>query len=147
MPFNFPGQLEFRKSFPEFLVNTVIVYFRKFSLRVPLLVRRFIRGSGNLGSFFFVPRPLGPIRFLSFRGRMDEAASATKALGLDEPPIGGSVEGVGSDTESEAEVAPMSVIAEPRNIDMRAEHLPNSDEAEAAFAGRKRQEAMAVQEG
>uniref|UniRef100_A0A3P9N1C4 DEAF1 transcription factor n=1 Tax=Poecilia reticulata TaxID=8081 RepID=A0A3P9N1C4_POERE len=68
------------------------------------------------------------------RGRMDEAASATKALGLDEPPIGGSVEGVGSDTESEAEVAPMSVIAEPRNIDMRAEHLPNSDEAEAAFA-------------
>ncbi|XP_023202150.1 deformed epidermal autoregulatory factor 1 homolog [Xiphophorus maculatus] len=65
---------------------------------------------------------------------MDEAASATKALGLDEPPIGGSVEGVGSDTESEAEVAPMSVIAEPRNIDMRAEHLPNSDEAEAAFA-------------
>lgn len=78
---------------------------------------------------------------------MDEAASATKALGLDEPPIGGSVEGVGSDTESEAEVAPMSVIAEPRNIDMRAEHLPNSDEAEAAFAGRQRQEAMAVQEG
>ncbi|XP_054878694.1 deformed epidermal autoregulatory factor 1 homolog [Poeciliopsis prolifica] len=65
---------------------------------------------------------------------MDEAASATKALGLDEPPIGGSVEGVGSDTESEAEVAPMSVIAEPRNIDMRAEHLPNTDEAEAAFA-------------
>ncbi|XP_015227705.1 PREDICTED: deformed epidermal autoregulatory factor 1 homolog [Cyprinodon variegatus] len=64
---------------------------------------------------------------------MDEAASATKALGLDEPPIGGSpVEGVGSDTESEAEAAPMSVIAEPPNIDMRAE--PNPDEAEAAFA-------------
>ncbi|MEQ2170723.1 hypothetical protein GOODEAATRI_003283 [Goodea atripinnis] len=66
---------------------------------------------------------------------MDEAASATKALGLDEPPIDGSpVEGVGSDTESEAEVAPMTVIAEPGNIDMRAEPLPNSDEAEAAFA-------------
>ncbi|XP_036001788.1 deformed epidermal autoregulatory factor 1 homolog isoform X4 [Fundulus heteroclitus] len=84
---------------------------------------------------FFVPRPLGPIRFLSFREGMDEAASATKALGLDEPPIGGSpVEGVGSDTESEAEVAPMTVMAEPRNIDMRAEPLPNTDEAEAAFA-------------
>lgn len=72
---------------------------------------------------------------------MDEAASATKALGLDEPPIGGSVEGVDSDTESEAEVAPMTVIAEPRNIDMRAEHLPNSDEAEATFAGRQLQKA------
>ena len=43
---------------------------------------------------------------------MDEADSATKALGLDETPIGGpSVEGVGSDTESEAEVTTMAVMA------------------------------------
>uniref|UniRef100_A0A2I4C9Y5 Deformed epidermal autoregulatory factor 1 homolog n=1 Tax=Austrofundulus limnaeus TaxID=52670 RepID=A0A2I4C9Y5_AUSLI len=66
---------------------------------------------------------------------MDEADSATKALGLDEPPIDGPlVEGVSSDTESEAEVAPMAVMAEPGNIDMGAESLPNSDEAEATFA-------------
>ncbi|XP_040893697.1 deformed epidermal autoregulatory factor 1 homolog isoform X1 [Toxotes jaculatrix] len=66
---------------------------------------------------------------------MDEADSATKALGLDEPPIGGPpVEGVGSDTESEAEVTTMAVMAEPGNIDMGAESLPNPDEAEAAFA-------------
>ncbi|XP_029379497.1 deformed epidermal autoregulatory factor 1 homolog isoform X2 [Echeneis naucrates] len=64
---------------------------------------------------------------------MDEADSATKALGLDEPPIDGPpVEGVGSDTESEAEVATMAVMAEPENIDMGAESLPNGDEAEAA---------------
>lgn len=67
---------------------------------------------------------------------MDEAESATKALGLDEPPLGEPPEErVGSDTESEAEVTTMSVIAEPGNIDMGAESLPNSDEAEAAFAG------------
>ncbi|KAF3706093.1 Deformed epidermal autoregulatory factor 1 -like protein [Channa argus] len=66
---------------------------------------------------------------------MDEADSATKALGLDEPPIGGpQVEGVGSDTESEAEVTTMAVMAEPGNIDMGAESLPNPHEAEAAFA-------------
>uniref|UniRef100_A0A3Q3JXH6 Deformed epidermal autoregulatory factor 1 homolog n=1 Tax=Monopterus albus TaxID=43700 RepID=A0A3Q3JXH6_MONAL len=66
---------------------------------------------------------------------MDEADSATKALGLDEPPIGGpQVEGVGSDTESEAEVTTMTVMAEPGNIDMGAESLPNSDEADTAFA-------------
>ncbi|XP_047451491.1 deformed epidermal autoregulatory factor 1 homolog isoform X2 [Mugil cephalus] len=66
---------------------------------------------------------------------MDEADSATKALGLVEPPIGEPpVEGVGSDTESEAEVATMAVMAEPGNIDMGAESLPNPDEAEAAFA-------------
>ncbi|KAM9377508.1 deformed epidermal autoregulatory factor 1 homolog isoform 2-T2 [Pholidichthys leucotaenia] len=67
---------------------------------------------------------------------MDEADSATKALGLDEPPIDGGppVEGVGSDTESEAEVPTMTVMAEPGNIDMGAESLPNPDEAEAAFA-------------
>uniref|UniRef100_A0A3B4G006 DEAF1 transcription factor n=1 Tax=Pundamilia nyererei TaxID=303518 RepID=A0A3B4G006_9CICH len=61
--------------------------------------------------------------------------SATKALGLDEPPIGEpSVEGVGSDTESEAEVTTMAVMAEPGNIGLGAESLPNPDEAEAAFA-------------
>ncbi|XP_031135621.2 deformed epidermal autoregulatory factor 1 homolog [Sander lucioperca] len=66
---------------------------------------------------------------------MDEADSATKALGLDEPPIDmPSVEQVGSDTESEAEVTTMAVMAEPGNIDMVAESLPNPDEAEAAFA-------------
>ncbi|XP_029008923.1 deformed epidermal autoregulatory factor 1 homolog isoform X2 [Betta splendens] len=66
---------------------------------------------------------------------MDEADSATKALGLVEPPIGGpQVEGVGSDTESEAEVTTMAVMADPGNIDMGAESLPNPDEAEAAFA-------------
>lgn len=66
---------------------------------------------------------------------MDEADSATKALGLDEPPIGmPTVEG--SDTESEAEVTTMSVMAETGNIDMGAEALPNPDEAEAAFAGK-----------
>uniref|UniRef100_A0A3Q0RHV2 Deformed epidermal autoregulatory factor 1 homolog n=1 Tax=Amphilophus citrinellus TaxID=61819 RepID=A0A3Q0RHV2_AMPCI len=66
---------------------------------------------------------------------MDEADSATKALGLDEPPIGEPpVEGVGSDTESEAEVTTMAVMAEPGNIGLGAESLPNPDEAEAAFA-------------
>ncbi|XP_026168270.1 deformed epidermal autoregulatory factor 1 homolog isoform X2 [Mastacembelus armatus] len=66
---------------------------------------------------------------------MDEADSATKALGLDEPPLGGPpVEGVGSDTESEAEVTTMAVMTEPGNIDIGAESLPNPDEAEAAFA-------------
>lgn len=65
---------------------------------------------------------------------MDEAESATKALGLDEPPIGGlPEERVGSDTESEAEVTAM---AEPGNIEMGAESLPNPDEADAAFAGK-----------
>ncbi|CAI5665744.1 unnamed protein product [Oreochromis niloticus] len=66
---------------------------------------------------------------------MDEADSATKALGLDEPPIDEPpVEGVGSDTESEAEVTTMAVMAEPGNIGLGAESLPNPDEAEAAFA-------------
>lgn len=64
---------------------------------------------------------------------MDEADSATKALGLDEPPIGlSTVEG--SDTESEAEVATMAVMAGTENLDMGAEALPNPDEA--AFAGK-----------
>lgn len=70
---------------------------------------------------------------------MDEADSATKALGLDEPPlVGPPEEAVGSDTESEAEVTTMAVMAEPGNIDMGAESLPNTDEAEAAFAGKTR---------
>ncbi|XP_040019354.1 deformed epidermal autoregulatory factor 1 homolog [Gasterosteus aculeatus] len=66
---------------------------------------------------------------------MDEADSATKALGLDEPPIDTlPVQEVGSDTESEAEVTTMAVMAEPGNLDMGAESLPNSDEVEAAYA-------------
>ncbi|AWP07896.1 putative deformed epidermal autoregulatory factor 1 -like [Scophthalmus maximus] len=67
---------------------------------------------------------------------MDEADSATKALGLDEPPLvePTPLEGAGSDTESEAEVATMAAMAEPGNIDMGAESPPNPDEAEAAFA-------------
>ncbi|KAM7397340.1 hypothetical protein PAMP_020321 [Pampus punctatissimus] len=65
---------------------------------------------------------------------MDEADSATKALGLDETPIGEPpVQRVGSDTESEAEVTTMAVMAEPGNIDMEAESMPNPDEAEAAL--------------
>ncbi|CAG08761.1 unnamed protein product [Tetraodon nigroviridis] len=68
---------------------------------------------------------------------MDEADSATKTLGLNEPPLGmPTVEG--SDTESEAEVTTMAVMAEPGNIDIGAESLPNPDEAEAAFAGKAR---------
>ncbi|XP_053741828.1 deformed epidermal autoregulatory factor 1 homolog isoform X1 [Synchiropus splendidus] len=63
---------------------------------------------------------------------MDEAQSATKALELEKPPLDEpSVGQVDSDTESEAEVPTMAVMAEPGNIDMGAESLPNSDEAEA----------------
>ncbi|XP_034392007.1 deformed epidermal autoregulatory factor 1 homolog isoform X3 [Cyclopterus lumpus] len=67
---------------------------------------------------------------------MDEVDSATKALGLHEPPIDMAPvqEVVGSDTESEAEVTALAVMAEPENIDMGAESPPNSDEAEAAYA-------------
>ncbi|KAM6937602.1 deformed epidermal autoregulatory factor 1 homolog [Xenentodon cancila] len=65
---------------------------------------------------------------------MEEADTATNALGLDEPPIGGPpTEVVDSETESEAEVTTMAMMAEPGNIVMGAESLPNSDEAEAAF--------------
>lgn len=71
---------------------------------------------------------------------MDETDSATKALGLDETPITADVEsvveGVGSDTESEAEVTTMTVMGEPGNIDIGAESLPNPDDAETAFAGK-----------
>lgn len=66
---------------------------------------------------------------------MDEAHSATKTLGLNEPPLGMPTVH-GSDTESEAEVATMAVMAEPEHIDIGAESLPNPDEAEAAFAGK-----------
>nr|XP_049578358.1 deformed epidermal autoregulatory factor 1 homolog isoform X2 [Syngnathus scovelli] len=67
---------------------------------------------------------------LSPEGGMDEAESATKALGLDEPR-----RRPGSDTESEAEVSTMAVMAAPGNIDMGAEAMPNPDDAEsAAFA-------------
>uniref|UniRef100_A0A3B4A590 Uncharacterized protein n=1 Tax=Periophthalmus magnuspinnatus TaxID=409849 RepID=A0A3B4A590_9GOBI len=83
-------------------------------------------------------RGLGSARLLSCVGRMDEADSATKALGLDEPPLTGPIHGppgVGSDTESEAEAQAMAVITEPGNLDIGAGSLQNSDEAEAAFAG------------
>ncbi|KAF6719109.1 Deformed epidermal autoregulatory factor 1-like [Oryzias melastigma] len=64
---------------------------------------------------------------------MEEADSATKAFGLVEPPIiGPPVEGVGSETESEAEVATMAVMPEPGNIDIGAESMPNADEASFA---------------
>ncbi|XP_077425734.1 deformed epidermal autoregulatory factor 1 homolog isoform X2 [Vanacampus margaritifer] len=61
---------------------------------------------------------------------MDEAESATKALGLEEPR-----RRAGSDTESEAEVSTMAVMAAPGNLDMGAEAMPNPDDAESAFAG------------
>lgn len=62
---------------------------------------------------------------------MDEAESATKALGLDEPR-----RRAGSDTESDPEVSTMAVMAAPENIDMEAEAMPNPDDAESAFAGK-----------
>ncbi|XP_055078720.1 deformed epidermal autoregulatory factor 1 homolog isoform X2 [Periophthalmus magnuspinnatus] len=74
---------------------------------------------------------------------MDEADSATKALGLDEPPLTGPIHGppgIGSDTESEAEAQAM----EPGNLDIGAGSLQNSDEAEAAFAEVARVTAVSV---
>ncbi|XP_056272114.1 deformed epidermal autoregulatory factor 1 homolog [Pseudoliparis swirei] len=66
---------------------------------------------------------------------MDEVDSATKALGLHEPPLDMAPgQEVGSDTESEAEVTALAVMAAPGNLDMGAESPPNSDEAEAAYA-------------
>ncbi|XP_056138109.1 deformed epidermal autoregulatory factor 1 homolog isoform X2 [Lampris incognitus] len=67
---------------------------------------------------------------------MDEANSATKALGLDEAPLSGPVvEGVvGSDTESDAEAASMTVKGESAYVEVGAESLPSPDETEAAFA-------------
>ncbi|KAI1903955.1 hypothetical protein AGOR_G00000730 [Albula goreensis] len=71
---------------------------------------------------------------------MEESESATKGLGLEEASestaVVPGVEGEGSDTESEAEVATMTVMGEPGNIEIGAESLPNPDEAEAAFAGK-----------
>ncbi|XP_061576813.1 deformed epidermal autoregulatory factor 1 homolog isoform X1 [Cololabis saira] len=65
---------------------------------------------------------------------MEEADAATKALGLDEPPLGGSPAEAGdSETESEAEVTTMAMMAEAGNLVMGAEALPNTHEAEAAF--------------
>lgn len=101
--------------------------------------RGFVSGSAEVGAqaLRLVRRSATFGSCRSVHGRMDEADSATKALGLDEPPIvEPSVDGVGSDTESEAEVASMAVMAEPGNIDIGAESLPNPDEAEAAFAGK-----------
>ncbi|KAM9753879.1 deformed epidermal autoregulatory factor 1 homolog [Menidia menidia] len=77
---------------------------------------------------------------------MEEASSAVEALGPDDPPPGGptvdgagpetelEAEGAGSDAEAEAGVPTMSVMAEPGDVDVRAEAMPNPDEAEAAFA-------------
>ncbi|KAK6309205.1 hypothetical protein J4Q44_G00206680 [Coregonus suidteri] len=69
---------------------------------------------------------------------MDETDSATKGLALDEESIDAAgepvEEGVDSDTESEAEVTTMTVMGEPGNIEIGAESLPNSDDAETAFA-------------
>lgn len=60
---------------------------------------------------------------------MDETEPAAKALEL----VDASEVAV-SDTESEAEVATMTVMGETGNIDI-AESLPNPDDAESAFAG------------
>lgn len=71
---------------------------------------------------------------------MDETDSATKGLVLDEESIDAAgepvEEGVDSDTESEAEVTTMTVMGEPGNIEIGTESLPNSDDAETAFAGK-----------
>lgn len=118
---------------PEFFENILKITRKQFRLRRFLSApyRARVRLNPLCPTSF-----LGDFRLLSFEGGMDEADSATKALGLDEPPIGEPpVEGVGSDTESEAEVTTMAVMAEPGNIGLGAESLPNPDEAEAAFAG------------
>ncbi|XP_063335158.1 deformed epidermal autoregulatory factor 1 homolog isoform X1 [Pelmatolapia mariae] len=117
---------------PEFFENILKITCKKFRLRRFLSApyRARVRSDPLCPTSF-----LGDFRLLSFEVGMDEADSATKALGLDEPPIGEPpVEGVGSDTESEAEVTTMAVMAEPGNIGLGAESLPNPDEAEAAFA-------------
>ncbi|XP_048014978.1 deformed epidermal autoregulatory factor 1 homolog isoform X2 [Megalobrama amblycephala] len=65
---------------------------------------------------------------------MDATEPAAKALELGDASESASAgEAVGSDTESEAEVATMTVMGEAGNIDI-AESLPNPDDAEAAFA-------------
>ncbi len=61
---------------------------------------------------------------------MDATEPAAKALELGDASAG---EAAGSDTESEAEVATMTVMGEAANIDI-TESLPNPDD-ETAFAG------------
>ncbi|KAK2866875.1 hypothetical protein Q8A67_024992 [Cirrhinus molitorella] len=63
-----------------------------------------------------------------------EPAAKAEALELGDASESASAgEAVGSDTESEAEVATMTVMGEAGNIDI-AESLPNPDDAETAFA-------------
>uniref|UniRef100_A0A8C1XY63 DEAF1 transcription factor n=1 Tax=Cyprinus carpio TaxID=7962 RepID=A0A8C1XY63_CYPCA len=65
---------------------------------------------------------------------MDATEPAAKALELGDASESASAgEAVGSDTESEAEVATMTVMGEAGNIDI-TESLPNPEDAEAAFA-------------
>ncbi|XP_026057688.1 deformed epidermal autoregulatory factor 1 homolog [Carassius auratus] len=61
---------------------------------------------------------------------MDATEPAAKALQLGDASAG---ETAGSDTESEAEVATMTVMGEAANIDI-TESLPNPDDGETAFA-------------
>lgn len=63
---------------------------------------------------------------------MDATETEAKALELAEDAPAEAV--VLSDTESEAEVATMTVMEETGNIDI-AESLPNPDDSESAFAG------------
>lgn len=129
----FPGILDLPAISLHFEGNIAvfrIIYRQGYALIFPLAL---VPNSAVFGPRSS-PRLLVHIRLLSFV-RMDEADSATKTLGLNEPPLGmPTVEG--SDTESEAEVTTMAVMAEPGNIDIGAESLPNTDEAEAAFAGK-----------
>ncbi len=62
---------------------------------------------------------------------MDATEPAAKALELGDASA---EEAAGSDTESEAEVATMTVIGEAVNMDI-TESLPNTDD-ETTFAGR-----------
>uniref|UniRef100_A0A671KVG4 Acid trehalase-like protein 1 n=1 Tax=Sinocyclocheilus anshuiensis TaxID=1608454 RepID=A0A671KVG4_9TELE len=61
---------------------------------------------------------------------MDATEPAAKALQLGDASAG---EAAGSDTESEAEVATLTVMGEAANIDI-TESLPNPDDGETAFA-------------
>ncbi|XP_042608736.1 deformed epidermal autoregulatory factor 1 homolog [Cyprinus carpio] len=61
---------------------------------------------------------------------MDATEQAAKALRLGDASAG---EEAGSETESEAEVATMTVMGEAANIDI-TESLPNPDDGETAFA-------------
>ncbi|CAL9696502.1 unnamed protein product [Knipowitschia caucasica] len=66
----------------------------------------------------------------------DETASATKALGLHEPPLTVTGGEVGSDTESEAEARGLAVITEPGSLHIGPGSLQNSDEATFAEVAR-----------